>query len=75
MLTPQEGYDTLIENWGLDEDSVMGVLYDSVHPGICLACGEESDSVEPDARAYTCQECGADRVYSLGELVFMGAQV
>lgn len=41
------------------------------YEGICLACGEDAEGVEPDAREYTCESCGADRVYGAEELVFM----
>jgi predicted amidophosphoribosyltransferase len=33
--------------------------------GICLACGAERDSTEPDAEDYYCSECGEDRVIGL----------
>lgn len=26
--------------------------------GFCLACGEQADEVEPDARKYECDSCG-----------------
>lgn len=28
------------------------------NPGFCIACGEEADNVEPDARNYECDYCG-----------------
>lgn len=37
--------------------------------GICLACGEECDNVEPDARKYTCESCGQKYVYGVEELM------
>jgi hypothetical protein len=40
--------------------------------GFCLACGVEADGVEPDARRYTCDACGAAKVYGLEELALMG---
>jgi len=39
--------------------------------GLCLACGAAQGGVEPDARGYTCQVCGADKVYGLEEIVLM----
>lgn len=41
--------------------------------GICLACGEiQYGGVEPDARAYPCESCGAhDGVYGLEEALLM----
>ena len=32
------------------------------NPGFCLACGEEQEGCEPDARGYECESCGAHRV-------------
>ena len=39
--------------------------------GFCLACGEEASGVEPDARRYECEACGAARVYGAEELLLM----
>lgn len=39
--------------------------------GICLACGEDQDSCEPDARRYECECCGAKAVYGAEECLFM----
>lgn len=38
-------------------------------PGICLACGEETDGVEPDAERYTCDTCGEPQVYGAEQLL------
>jgi len=40
------------------------------NPGFCLACGEEADECEPDARRYECESCGERRVYGAEELAF-----
>ena len=40
--------------------------------GFCLACGEIQEYVEPDARRYKCECCGAHKVYGAGELLFFG---
>jgi len=47
------------------QDSCIG------YPGFCIACGEETDGVEPDAREYKCDVCGAMQVYGAEELLFM----
>lgn len=39
------------------------------NPGFCVACGEEAEGVEPDARRYTCESCGEPRVYGAEELL------
>ena len=41
-------------------------------PGFCLACGADAYGVEPDARKYECEACGAPKVYGLEELLLMG---
>ena len=43
--------------------------------GFCLACGNDVHGVEPDARKYTCEGCGAAKVYGLQELLIMGLVV
>ena len=43
------------------------------NPGFCLACGEEVDGCEPDAREYECESCGERRVYGAEEILLMGA--
>jgi hypothetical protein len=39
--------------------------------GICLACGEIQDCVEPDARKYECETCGEEKVYGAEEALLM----
>ena len=38
------------------------------NPGFCLACGEEQEGCEPDARKYECEHCGEHQVYGAEEL-------
>lgn len=41
--------------------------------GICLACGEWTfGGVEPDARGYACEVCGAHKVVGAEEVLLMG---
>lgn len=40
--------------------------------GGCLCCGEYAYGVEPDARGYTCEECGKPTVYGAAELILIG---
>lgn len=40
--------------------------------GFCLACGWVAEGVEPDARGYECEDCGAAKVYGLEEALIMG---
>lgn len=41
------------------------------NPGFCVACGEDADGCEPDARKYKCEACGARSVYGAEELLIM----
>lgn len=43
------------------------------HGGLCVECGAEAYGVEPDARRYECEQCGARAVFGAEELLFMGA--
>jgi hypothetical protein len=39
-------------------------------PGFCILCGCEVEGVEPDARGYPCEACGAETtVYGAEELL------
>ena len=40
--------------------------------GFCLICGTEHSGVEPDARNYTCNECGRNEVFGIDEIILMG---
>lgn len=39
------------------------------NPGFCIACGEDADGCEPDARGYECESCGRPKVYGAEELL------
>jgi hypothetical protein len=41
------------------------------NPGFCLACGEEAEGCEPDARRYACDICGERQIYGAEELLLM----
>jgi hypothetical protein len=38
------------------------------NPGFCIACGEDADGCEPDARKYKCEFCDERTVYGAAEL-------
>jgi tRNA(Ile2) C34 agmatinyltransferase TiaS len=42
------------------------------YDGFCLACGHRQDTVEPDARRYRCDDCGARWVHGAEEIILMG---
>jgi len=52
-------------------EQIMTAAMDDDDTGFCLACGAEAYGVEPDARKYKCEDCGADKVYGTQELLFM----
>ena len=53
-------------------DEEMSEIMADGNMGFCLACGNEADGVEPDARKYECENCGAEKVYGFEELLIMG---
>jgi hypothetical protein len=40
-------------------------------PGLCLACGKESEGVDPDARDEKCEHCGENKLYGIEEILFI----
>lgn len=51
-------------------EQIMQAIEADDNMGFCLACGEEAYGVEPDARGYECECCGARKVYGAEELLF-----
>lgn len=56
-------------------DDIMAAVESDENLGFCLACGDEAYNVEPDARKYECESCGAKQVYGAEELLMMGVGV
>ena len=54
--------------WERVAQIVQETMFTLDNPGLCVACGEETDGVEPDARGYECEHCGEHAVYGLEEL-------
>ncbi len=52
-------------------DRIMEAVEMDDNIGICISCGDEQFGVEPDARKYECESCGASKVYGAQELLFM----
>jgi len=50
-------------------EAVEASMVDLESPGFCIACGDDAYGVEPDARGYKCESCGAPRVYGAEELL------
>jgi DNA-directed RNA polymerase subunit RPC12/RpoP len=53
----------------IDIDRVLEALSEDSDIGFCKACGAETDGVEPDARNYECEACGARHVFGAQELL------
>lgn len=52
-------------------DQVMEAIRQDDNLGFCLKCGAEAQGVEPDARKYECESCGARAVYGAEEILLM----
>ena len=52
-------------------DRAMEIVSADENTGICLACQEERDGCEPDARAYPCDSCNKPKVYGASEILLM----
>lgn len=50
-------------------EAVDGAMTSLDSPGFCIMCGCEVEGVEPDARGYECEACGAECVYGAEELL------
>ena len=55
----------------IDIDRIMEACESDEYLGFCLACGDEAYGVEPDARRYVCEACGAKAVYGAEECLIM----
>lgn len=53
----------------LSEDQVIAAIEADDCLGFCMACGEEASGVEPDARNYKCESCGANQVFGAEEIL------
>lgn len=52
-------------------EQIIEALTSDESMGFCLSCGADAYGVEPDARGYTCDECGAAKVYGAEECLIM----
>jgi hypothetical protein len=46
--------------------------YRGEYVGICLACENRQDSVEPDATNYCCDSCEENKVFGIEHLLIVG---
>ena len=61
-------------NGVLELKAVLVACEDGRYKGFCVACGQEKDGVEPDAREYVCDGCDAHQVCGAEELILMYAE-
>lgn len=52
-------------------DAVERSMFGTDNPGFCLACGAETDGVEPDAEKYPCDCCDKRAVYGAEQIMLM----
>lgn len=64
-----EGYVRFRAGGQILRDAIIRAAQDDENIGFCVACGAEADGVEPDARAYECDICGAHKVYGAEHLL------
>jgi len=50
-------------------DRVTDAIEADDYLGFCINCGEEHDSIEPDARRYRCEVCNQPSVYGAEEIL------
>lgn len=53
----------------LDIAEVLAAAQGDNNTGFCAECGAQADGVEPDARKYKCDACGAMAVYGAEEIL------
>lgn len=56
----------------IDTQDILDAVEADDNIGFCIECGEEHYYIEPDARKYECENCGARAVYGAQELLMMG---
>lgn len=63
-ITPKKPYRVI-----LDSDTEFYDL-ESDNFGLCISCGADSYSCEPDAACYICPSCGEPKVFGTMHLLF-----
>lgn len=58
---------------GLEMTSSEYEVYREEYVGVCRLCGSIQFECEPDARHYTCEDCGAEEVFGIEELLMEGS--
>lgn len=70
VFTMAKIHESVTESWlcELIEESETGLG----NPGICLACGEETEGCDPDAERYECDCCGKKTVFGAEQALLCG---
>lgn len=50
-------------------EQVLAAAERDDNTGICKVCGNEQQGVEPDARNYICEACGAPEVFGAEQIL------
>ena len=66
MLPRSEWHKSITDDRVIDAAGYSMMDFD--YPGFCLICGLKQGGVEPDARNYKCESCGAEQVFGAQEL-------
>ena len=53
----------------IDPLELIALIEEDDNQGMCKSCAYIQAGVEPDARNYTCENCGEDSVFGVEELL------
>lgn len=66
VKSPKQTHSEMIYNMAVNQEFGLG------SDGICINCNNVQGGCEADAKEYTCEACGENKVYGATELVLMG---
>ena len=61
-----------MSKFSITEAELRSCMFGTESLGICLACGEQTDGVEPDAEGYECEICGRRTVMGVPQALLAG---
>lgn len=61
-----------INTKNLDMAEVMDAAEQDENAGFCTECGAYHEGIEPDARNYECENCGARAVFGAEQIILEG---
>ena len=53
----------------MNKKLIIDLVESDSNLGLCIACNEIAECIEPDARNYTCESCGKNKVFGAEELL------